>query len=75
MKVYKIGTTVYIVAKSFKDREHIGARVLPAKIAGYQNIDHKIYPILKNGSKELSPELNHVFYELEEAIEKIKSKK
>lgn len=75
MKIYKIGTTAYVVAKSFEDREHIGARALPVKIVGYQNIGHKIHPILKNGAKEVSPELNHIFYDLESAIEKIKSKK
>lgn len=44
MEIKKIGTTVYCVAKSFKGREHIGARLLPAKIQEYQNIGGIVYP-------------------------------
>lgn len=75
MKIYKLDTNVYCVSKAWKDNEHIGAHIIPAKITGYQNIGGKIHPILKNGIKELSPESNQVFYDLEEAVEKIKSKK
>lgn len=71
----KIGTTCYIVSKAWKQKEHLGAKVLAAKIIGYQNLNHKIYHIIKYGKIELSPETNHIFYDLEKAINQIKSKK
>lgn len=71
----KIGTQVYLIAKAFKGKAHIGARLIPAKIAGYQNIGGEILPILKSGGKEISPQLNHICYSLEEGIEILKDKK
>lgn len=71
----KIGTITYLLAKSFKGKEYLGACLIPAKIVGYQNIGGKILPILKSGGKEQSPELNHIFYDLQEGINQLKGKK
>lgn len=68
----KIGTTCYIVAKAWKNKEHLGAKALPAKIVGYQNLHGKLLPILRSSGKEQSAETNHVFYSLEEAINQLK---
>lgn len=74
MILHKIGTVIYCVSKGWKGTKNIGARLVVAKIAGYQNIEGKIQYILKSGKIELNPITNYVFTDLEEAVEKIKTK-
>lgn len=46
--VTKIGATVYVVHNHYLNapNKH-GAKVIPCKIKGYENIEGKVYPILK----------------------------
>jgi len=70
--IYKIGTTLYVVNKALK----VSAKVLPAKVKGYQNIDGIVYPILKLvGGQEISPEHNHLFDDLNAAVAHITTNK
>lgn len=72
MKILKIGTPLFLVNKSWKKYSIIGGRVIPGKLAGYQNIDGKVNYIIKVGNKEYDPTANHVFTDLEKAVEAIK---
>lgn len=73
MKIYKIGTTLYLVSKGWIGTKKEGAKVLPAKIIGYQNVNGNILPILKRGKTEIDPTNNQIFESLEEAVDKIKN--
>ena len=74
----KIGTLVYTVSKSWEKTKNEGAKVIPCRVVGYQNISNKIYPILERRGyhhKEIDPILNHLFTDLDEAVDKIKTKR
>lgn len=71
MKIHKLNTILYYVSKSLVEHK-MDARVLPAKVIGYQSINGKVFPILKQGIREVNPETNYIFEDLKEAIEKLK---
>lgn len=74
MKIHKIGCIIYCVSKGWKGTKNYGAQVVPAKVIGYQNVEGKVLPIIKSGKLELNPNTNYIFTDLEEAVEKIKTK-
>jgi len=68
----KIGTMVYTVNKGAQLHKLLTKKVIPARIVGYQSIDGKVSPTLKQiGGKEINPEGYLIFYELEKAINAI----
>lgn len=71
MKIHKINTTLYCISKSLI-KHKMDAKVLPAKIIGYQTISGKLHPILKQGKNEINPESQFVFDNLEEAVKHLK---
>ncbi len=72
MRIFKIGTVLYAVNKALQ----IHAKVLPARVIGYQNVDGTIHPIVKLvGGKEICPISNKLFDKLEDAVNSIKGKK
>lgn len=72
--IKKIGTTVYLLNKGWKKTNFRGARLLTGKIKGYQNIEGAIVPIIEVKGKEVSAQANYIFYDLEQAMEKLKVK-
>jgi hypothetical protein len=73
-KIIAIGKTVYIVHKNWSKTQKEGAKVLSARITGYQNVSGEVLPILKSGSKEVDAENNHIFTDIKEAVEAIRTK-
>jgi hypothetical protein len=75
MEIVKIGTTVFLVNKAWKKHQRIGGKVIPAKVTGYENVEGEVLPILKAGSVEISATHNHIFTDLNDAVNAIRSKK
>ena len=75
MKILKIGTTVFLVNKAWKKHQRIGGKVIPARVIGYENVEGEILPILKSGRVEVSSTHNHIFTDLNDAVDAIRSKK
>lgn len=73
MKIIPTGKTVYIVHKGWSKTKN-GARVTTAKVIGYMNVEGKILPLLKSGKQEISAVNHHIFLEITEAVDAIKSK-
>jgi len=74
----KIGTLVYTVSKGWDKTKKEGAKVVPCRIIGYQNISGKIHPVLeRRGYRhvEVAPETSYIFTDLDEAVDAIKVKK
>lgn len=74
MNVYKIGTIVYAVHKLYVDKK-MGAKIIPCKIIGYENIDDEIIPILKAINFKTEIGSAYTFYDdLNTAVQVIKTK-
>lgn len=72
----RIGTTVYAVNNHYlqKDKNKHGARVVACKIKGYENVNGKVWPLLKMiGAKtEMTSENWTLYSTTEDAIQAIK---
>lgn len=71
MKIFKIGQMVYCVNKNYSKNKE-GAKVVPVKVVGYQNIGGNVLPILMRGKIEYFTQTNKVYDKLEDALEQIK---
>ncbi len=74
MKIIPTGKTVYIVHKGWTKAKNNGARVTPAKVVGYQNVEGKIVPLLRSGKMEYDAGKHNIFLDINEAVDAIKSK-
>lgn len=71
----KIGTTVYAVHKHYvKAKNKHGAKVIPCKIKGYENLEGTVVPMLKviGGEMEVVSTAYNLYSTTEEAIKVIK---
>lgn len=72
--IRKIGTTVYMVHKSYVDQKKNNGKIKVGKIRSYQNIDGVICPIIKEvgSSVILDPLMNYIYESIELAIDAIR---
>lgn len=71
----KIGTTVYAVHKHYvKAKVKHGAKVIPCKIKGYENIEGSVVPMLKviGNKMEVVATAYNLYSTTEDAIKVIK---
>lgn len=74
MDVYKIGTVVYAVHKLYVSKK-MGAKVIPCKIIGYENVEGEIVPLLKAINFKTEIGSAYTFYDnLNTAIQVITTK-
>ena len=72
-----LNTKAFAVSKSWDDKEHLGAKVIPCKLLTYVNIQHKIVEIYQttNGKKhEITEESHYIYERLEDAVDSIRSR-
>lgn len=70
----KIGTTVYAVHKHYvKAKIKHGAKVIPCKIKGYENLEGTVVPMLKviGGKIEIVATAYNLYSTTEDAINQI----
>lgn len=74
MAILKIGTQIYGVHKTYvESKKKSGSRILVGKVKSYQNINGKVYPIVKEvGSRVLIDVIMHYLYtDINKAVEAI----
>ena len=71
LKIYPIGTKVFLTHKKWKDKKISGGRVIPCKVKSYENIGGNIIPICSEigaSKNTYTTNIHYLHISIEEAV-------
>lgn len=74
LKIYPIGSKVFLVHKQYKDKKLNGGKIIPCKVKTYENVNGKILPvcsIIGDSRKTIMEDSYYLFDNVNDAIEAI----